>query len=227
VRLLGGGGLTTLAQTIEGIKTFASKIVAAAGIEITSGIWSTLGAGASDVCMRLGSTQPAASVHGSAKLVAISSEVGGTPTDSLAIKKSGTVDAPGGTLRLESGGTGIAELTASAGIRPLLNAYYAVYFATAVGGIGTSTAFRITTERLDASTAVAVQINTLQSWVDPAARLLSASVSGVEKAAIAIGGIHPPKLSAAPAAPAEGQTYYNTTDHMLYTWDGTTWRSHW
>ena len=35
------------------------------------------------------------------------------------------------------------------------------------------------------------------------------------------------RLSAAPAEPFEGQSYYDDTDHMARTWDGTIWRDHW
>lgn len=31
----------------------------------------------------------------------------------------------------------------------------------------------------------------------------------------------------APSDPFEGQSYYDTTDHMARTWDGTTWQDHW
>jgi hypothetical protein len=34
-------------------------------------------------------------------------------------------------------------------------------------------------------------------------------------------------LSAAPASPAEGRTYYDTTLHKVRTWDGSAWQNYW
>lgn len=33
------------------------------------------------------------------------------------------------------------------------------------------------------------------------------------------------KSATAPSSPVEGQTYFNTTDHIVYTWNGTIWSS--
>lgn len=30
-----------------------------------------------------------------------------------------------------------------------------------------------------------------------------------------------------PADPVEGFTYYNTTSHVVRTWDGSAWQDHW
>lgn len=35
------------------------------------------------------------------------------------------------------------------------------------------------------------------------------------------------RLTAEPNDPFEGQSYYDTTDHMARTYDGTTWQDHW
>ena len=35
------------------------------------------------------------------------------------------------------------------------------------------------------------------------------------------------RLPAAPADPFEGRSYYDTTDHMARTYDGTVWQDHW
>ena len=35
------------------------------------------------------------------------------------------------------------------------------------------------------------------------------------------------RLDAEPNDPFEGQSYYDTTDHMARTYDGTTWNDHW
>jgi hypothetical protein len=40
-------------------------------------------------------------------------------------------------------------------------------------------------------------------------------------------GLHILELSSAPSSPTEGATYYDTTDHKMYTYDGTTWQAHW
>jgi hypothetical protein len=96
VRLFGGGFLTALAQTFEGVKTFASKIVAAAGIEITSGIWSTLGAGASDVCITVGSSVADGAVNANAKLLSLRTGVGGTEVEKGYFLKGGHLVLTGG-----------------------------------------------------------------------------------------------------------------------------------
>lgn len=31
------------------------------------------------------------------------------------------------------------------------------------------------------------------------------------------------RLATAPGSPATGQVYYNTTDNLVYFWDGTAW----
>lgn len=35
------------------------------------------------------------------------------------------------------------------------------------------------------------------------------------------------RLAAAPADPFEGQSYYDLTDHISRTWDGSAWQDHW
>ena len=35
------------------------------------------------------------------------------------------------------------------------------------------------------------------------------------------------RLDAEPNDPFEGQSYYDTTDHVARTWDGTAWMDHW
>lgn len=35
------------------------------------------------------------------------------------------------------------------------------------------------------------------------------------------------QLSSEPASPTEGFTFYDTTDHVVKTYDGTTWQAHW
>jgi hypothetical protein len=37
------------------------------------------------------------------------------------------------------------------------------------------------------------------------------------------GTLKPPRLATAPAAPAEGQLYYDTVAHKLLWWDGSAW----
>ncbi len=36
-----------------------------------------------------------------------------------------------------------------------------------------------------------------------------------------------PQYNAAPATPVEGQSYYDTTTHHAYTWDGAAWQAWW
>lgn len=35
------------------------------------------------------------------------------------------------------------------------------------------------------------------------------------------------RRASAPSDPYEGQSYYDTTDHMARTWDGSAWQDHW
>jgi hypothetical protein len=61
------GLLSGLAQTIAGIKTFTSVIIASAGVQ-TASVFSTNGAGAGDVVLKVGTTQADASVNDAATL---------------------------------------------------------------------------------------------------------------------------------------------------------------
>ena len=38
-----------------------------------------------------------------------------------------------------------------------------------------------------------------------------------------VGRLRTPRLAAPPASPAEGEVYWNTTDDVLYVWNGTSW----
>lgn len=132
------------------------------------------------------------------------------------------------TVQIQTGGgSGVVQLSTGAGLQPLINSYYAIYFSTTSGGVGCASAVKLKTEAADGATAVAAQSDTTAAWTDPAARLFSFRTAGAEKAAIAVGGFHPPKLAAAPAAPVEGQIYYDTTAHRLYCYDGTAWQGCW
>lgn len=103
--------LLTGAQTVAGIKTFTSAIVASAGIQLAS-LWNTNGTGASDVCLKVGTTVADASVNGSAKLLTVCTGIGGTERERVAV----TVDTnyAGTSLVLKNGsGTTIGTLAAT------------------------------------------------------------------------------------------------------------------
>lgn len=75
------GGLSTTTQTIGGAKTFSALITASLGV--TSGaatlpLYSSLGASASDVCIKRGTTASAGSVNSSAQLDWLGVGIGGT-----------------------------------------------------------------------------------------------------------------------------------------------------
>lgn len=216
-------------ETITGAKTFsiapvAPGVTAPAATPVT--IASPLGAAAADIAVKIGTSVASASVDGDARLVSVMRGLGGTEVEVASLRSGGRVNTAGG-LRFEVAATPIFEFTAGLGLHPLINAYYAIFFSSANGGIGCTTAVKLKTEGVDGATAVAAQVDSVQGWADPAARLFSFRTAGVEKAAIAVGGIHPPKLAAAPAAPVEGQIYYDTTAHRLYCYDGTTWQGCW
>jgi hypothetical protein len=74
-------GLVDLAaQTFAGAKTFLATIVASAGIQVAS-LFNTNGTGASDVCVKVGTTVADASVNAAAKLLSIRTGIGATEVE--------------------------------------------------------------------------------------------------------------------------------------------------
>jgi len=67
------GLVSTLAQTWAGVKTFASLIIASAGIQVAS-LFNSNGTGAGDVCVKVGTS---ATAHANAKLVSVREQIGG------------------------------------------------------------------------------------------------------------------------------------------------------
>lgn len=117
------GGLSTTTQTIGGAKTFSALITASLGV--TSGaatlpLYSTLGTGASDVLLKLGSSVADGSVNASAKLVSIRTGIGGTEVEYAYFSKNflGIGNGPnsngGKNLLMAVGGTGIWEFSKGA-----------------------------------------------------------------------------------------------------------------
>jgi len=87
-------GVVDLAsQTFAGIKTFTSKIIASAGVELAS-LWNINGTNSTDVCLTVGSSVADASVHASARLLSIRTGVGGSENEKLYVDKNGDVRAP-------------------------------------------------------------------------------------------------------------------------------------
>ena len=100
--------LLTGAQTVAGIKTFTSALVASAGIQLAS-LWNTNGTGASDVCVKVGTSTADGSVNATARVVSFGTGIGGTYVEKAFIDKEGlglssgwrvTPDPATGRLRL-------------------------------------------------------------------------------------------------------------------------------
>lgn len=86
------GLVSTAAQTWAGVKSFAAQIVAAAGITAGSAmltLQSDLGAGSTDVAVRVGTTVADGSVNAGAKLLSARTGIGGTEVEKCYIDKSG------------------------------------------------------------------------------------------------------------------------------------------
>ena len=79
--------LLTGAQTVAGIKTFTSALVASAGIQLAL-LWNTNGTGASDVCVKVGTSTADGSVNAGAKLLSVRTGVGATEVEYASLTKS-------------------------------------------------------------------------------------------------------------------------------------------
>lgn len=104
--------LLTGAQVVAGVKTFTNAIVASAGIQLAS-LWNTNGTGASDVCLKVGTSTADGSMNGGAKLLTVCTGIGGTERERLAV----TIDTnyAGTGLAFKNGsGTSIGTLAATA-----------------------------------------------------------------------------------------------------------------
>jgi hypothetical protein len=111
------GLLSGLAQTIAGIKTFTSAIIASAGIQVAS-LWNTNGTGASDVVLKVGTTAADASVNAAAKLWALYTGIGGTEVLKLWVDKQGDIRSSAintGRLRGSSASGGMLGADDSSG----------------------------------------------------------------------------------------------------------------
>jgi hypothetical protein len=102
------GLLTAAAQTIGGVKTFLALIVASAGLQIAS-LFNTNGTGGSDVVLKVGTSQPSASVNANARLFSIYTGIGGSETEELSFYKSGFLI--GGSASLQLSGASGAKLS--------------------------------------------------------------------------------------------------------------------
>lgn len=96
-------GLVSLAaQTFAGVKTFTSKLIAAAGLEVTNAtgsLWNTNGSGASDVVVKVGTSVADGTVNATAKLLSIRTGLnGGTEVEKVLVYKNGQADF-GGAVR--------------------------------------------------------------------------------------------------------------------------------
>jgi hypothetical protein len=103
------GVVDTAAQTIAGIKTLTSTLIASAGIQVGS-LWNTNGAGASDVVLKVGTTAADASVNAAAKLLSVRTGIGATEVESFYFTKALLYFGGSGVFSIEKdlvGGLGI------------------------------------------------------------------------------------------------------------------------
>lgn len=83
-------GLVSIAsQTFAGAKTFTSALIASAGIQLAS-LWNTNGGSASDVCVKVGTNLSDGSVNATAKLLQVSTGIGGTEVPKWYVDKTGS-----------------------------------------------------------------------------------------------------------------------------------------
>jgi hypothetical protein len=91
------GLVSTVAQQIQGLKTFVAGI-------ISPSVANTNGTGASDVCVKVGTTTADGSVNGAAKLLSVRAGIGGSEIESINFLKGGYMAGAGGgaTMLLSS-----------------------------------------------------------------------------------------------------------------------------
>jgi hypothetical protein len=77
------GGVTATAQTFNGVKTFAAII--------SPVVYNTNGTGASDICVKSGSSVADASVNGTAELLRVCTGMGATEVPSIRVLKGGRI----------------------------------------------------------------------------------------------------------------------------------------
>ena len=99
------GLVSTLAQTWAGVKTFTGAIIASAGVQLAS-LWNTNGTGATDVCVKVGTSTADGSVNAGAKLLSVRTGVGGTEVEKAFIDKSGGLSAGGQISTSSASGAG-------------------------------------------------------------------------------------------------------------------------
>lgn len=104
-----------VAETIAGVKTFTSAIVASAGVQL-SALWNTNGSLSTDVCVRSGTSLVSGSLHASSKLHQWGPGVGATFVEKAAVYGDGSFltyrgcgiwldgDKTGGQLYSNTGG---------------------------------------------------------------------------------------------------------------------------
>ncbi len=104
------GLLSTVAQSIAGAKTFLATIVASAGIQVAA-LFNTNGTGASDVGVKVGSSQAAGSINGGYKPFSIRYGLnGGTEVEQVYFDAYGNL-----FLNVQNNGSGTQALYAYAG----------------------------------------------------------------------------------------------------------------
>ena len=82
------GFLNTIAQQVQGVKTFLSTIIASAGIQVAT-LFNNNGTGASDVGVKVGVSTADGSVNGNATLFMVSTGLGGTEIQRLGVRTGG------------------------------------------------------------------------------------------------------------------------------------------
>jgi hypothetical protein len=121
--------------TAQGISTGNVINVGSSAIIINPfnrGIYTDLGAGASDVALRIGTTVADATVSATAKLLALRTGITGTEVDYVTVSKNGTVGLPmggasswsidfGGSMYIRTGVANIASFNTSGNFRSAYN----------------------------------------------------------------------------------------------------------
>lgn len=102
----GRGLLSAVAQSIGGVKTFASRLVAAAGVQVAS-LFNINGTGSTDVVMRIGTSVADASVNATAKLISVRTGIGATEVEKWWVNKLGPVQPINGQYGLNGDAGGI------------------------------------------------------------------------------------------------------------------------
>lgn len=198
------GAMTTAAQNFLGAKTFSDLLTASSGISTATvssasalTMISALGTGASDVCMKVGTSVADGSVNSSAKLWGAYTGLGATEVLKLWVDKNGDIRSTSvgvGRFRGSSASLGYVSVDDTSGTRLVYgNQTVSIgshiqfssdgNFLSAYVGSGT-----MQSAATDGASAVGLIINTSTSWVNATAKLLSVRTGGSERLSVNASG---------------------------------------